>query len=81
MYHLDPEKAFSFWISMISNFKKKKVKLELLTGADMLLLVEKGVRGGICDAIDQYGKSNNKNKESSSLKYQDVDNLYGWAMF
>ena len=54
---------------MISNFKEKKVKLELLTGADMLLLVEKGVRGGICDAIDQYGKSNNKNKESSSLKY------------
>ena len=54
---------------MISNFKEKKVKLELLTGADMLLLVEKGVRGGICDAIDHYGKSNNKNKESSSLKY------------
>ena len=66
---------------MLSNFKKKKVKLELLTGADMLLLVEKGVRGGICDAIHQYGKSNNKNKESSSLKYWDVDNLYGWAMF
>ena len=28
--------------------KKTKVKLDLLTGIDMLLMVEKGVRGGIC---------------------------------
>ena len=31
--------------------KKTEVKLELLTDNDMLLMVEKGIRGGICHAI------------------------------
>ena len=53
----------------------------------MLLMVEKGIRGGICHSIYQYAKANNKymkdydkNKESSYLQYLDVNNLYGWAM-
>ena len=53
----------------------------------MLLMVEKGIRGGICHAIHRYAQANNKymkdydkNKESSYLKYWDVNNLYGWAM-
>ena len=53
----------------------------------MLLMVEKGIRGGICHAIHRYAKANNKcmrnydkNKESSYFKNQDVNNLYGWAM-
>ena len=46
---------------MASLFKeKKKVKLELLTDADMLLMVEKGIREGICHAIHRYTKANNK---------------------
>ena len=50
-------------------------------------MVEKDIRGGICNSIHQYAKANNKcmkdydkNKESSYLQYCDVDNLYGWAM-
>ena len=31
--------------------KKTEVKLELLTNVDMLLMVEKGIRCGICQAI------------------------------
>ena len=65
----------------------KKVQLDLLTDVDMLLMVEKGIRGGICHAIHSYVKANNKylkdydkNKESSYLKYWDVNNLYRWAM-
>ena len=53
----------------------------------MLLMVVKGSREGICHTIHRYVKANNrymkdydKNKESSCLKYLDVNNLYGWAM-
>ena len=34
--------------------KKTKVKLDLLTNIDMLLLVEKGIRGRKCHAIHQH---------------------------
>ena len=50
-------------------------------------MVEKVIRGGICHAVHQYAKANNKhmkdydkNKESPYLKCWDVNNLYGWAM-
>ena len=50
-------------------------------------MVEKGIKGGICHAIHGFAEANNiymkdydKNKESSYLKYWDVNNLYGWAM-
>ena len=53
----------------------------------MLLMVKKGIRGGICHAVHQYAKAYNKymkdydkNKESIYFKYWDVNNLYGWAM-
>ena len=72
---------------MASMFKKTKVKLELLTDIDMLLMVEKGIRGGICQAIHRHAKVNNKymknyNKDiiSSYLIYLDANDLYGWAM-
>ena len=40
--------------------KKTEVELELITDPDMLLMVEKGIRGGICHAILRYAKANNK---------------------
>ena len=53
----------------------------------MLLMVEKGVRGGICPVIHRYAKTNNKymknyNKclESIFVIYLDANNLYGWGM-
>ena len=62
-----------------ADFKKTKGKLDILTDIDMLLMVEKDCRGGICYSIYQYAKANNKymkdydkNKESSYLKYWDV---------
>ena len=53
----------------------------------MLLMVEEGIRGGICHSIHRYAKANNKymknynNKEESSyIQYLDANNLYDWAM-
>ena len=67
--------------------KKTEVELELVTNTDMLLMVEKGIRGGICQAIHRHAKANNKymknyNKDiiSSYLMYVDANNLFGWAM-
>ena len=52
-----------------------------------IFVTKGGIRGGICHSICQYSKANNKymknfdkNKESSYLKYWDVNDLYGWAM-
>ena len=74
-------------LSWQSCLKKTGVTLELLTDKDMLLLFEKGIRGGMCNAVCKYIKGNNKymktydnTKESIFLMYVDANNLYGWAM-
>ena len=41
-------------ISIATTFKKTEVELELLTDTDMLLIVEKGIIGGIFHAIHRY---------------------------
>ena len=62
--------------------KKTGVKLELLTDIDMLLMLEKGTRGGICQAAHRYTKANkymknyNKKIESLYTQYLDKNNLY-----
>ena len=68
---------------MASLLKKDGLNLDLLTNIDMLLMVEKEIRGGICQAIDEYAKEKNKYMnnydkciESSYLMYLDVNNLY-----
>ena len=40
--------------------KKTKVRLDLLTNTDTLLMVQKGIRGGICHSIYQLAKANNE---------------------
>ena len=67
--------------------KKTGIRLKLLTDIDMLLMIEKEIRGRICHAIHSYAKANNKylknydkNIESSYLMYLDANNIYGWAM-
>ena len=53
----------------------------------MLLIIEKGIRGGMCQSRHRYGKANNKymknydkSIKSSYLTYLDTNNFYGWAM-
>ena len=88
VYELDPAHFLSApGLAWESCLNKTIVELELLTDLDMLLLVEKGINGGICHAIHRYAKVNNKyirnydkNEESSFLEYLDANNLYNWAM-
>ena len=87
-YELDPAHFLPLpGLAWQACLKKTGVQLELLTDYDMLLMVEEGIRGGICHSIHRYGKENNKymknhnnNEESSCIQYLDANNLYGWAM-
>ena len=57
-------------------FKKTKVKLDLLTDINMLLMVEKGIRGGICHSIYQYAKANNiQMKDMIKIKNHHIFNI------
>ena len=87
-YHLDPAKFLSApGLPWQAALKKTEEILELLTDIDVLLMVEKGTRGGICHAVNRYAKAKhkymknyNKHEELSYLKNWDVNNLYGWVM-
>ena len=77
IYQLDLAKFFSApGLASQAALKKTKLLLELLTDINIQLMVEKWIRGGICHAIHQYAKANNKyikecetDRESSYLKY------------
>ena len=70
--------------------KVTNVELELLSDMDMLLMVEKDIRGGVSRINNRYGKANNKymymgdrfdaSKPSKYITYLEANNLYRWAM-
>ena len=89
-YELDPAHFFTIpgmaWDAML---KITGIELELLKDGqiEMLLMIEKGIRGGISNAFKRYAKANNKfmknfdpELKSSFIVYLDANNLYGWAM-
>ena len=87
-YGLDPTHFISLpGLAWQACLKKTNVEPELLTDYDMLLMIEEGIRGGICHAVNRYASANNhyvkdydKNKESSYIQYLDTNSLYGAAM-
>ena len=88
-YQLDPAHFLSApGLAWQACLKKTGVEIELITNVDKLLMIEKGIRGGICHAIlSRYAKANNKymiyydeNEESSYILYLDANSLYGWAL-
>ena len=77
MYEIDPACFLTApRLAWQADVKETKGKLHLPTDINMLLMVKECIRGGICNAIDQYVKAKNKymkdydkNKELSYLKY------------
>ena len=77
VYELDPAHFLSLpRLAWQACLKKTNVELELLTDYDMLLIIQGGIRGGICHSIQRYAKANNKymknydgSKESSYIQY------------
>ena len=87
-YGLDPSWYYTApGLSYDAMLKKTKVELQLLHDVDMLLMVEKGIRGGVSMITTRHSKANNKymkeyDSESPSkfIFYTDANNLYGGAM-
>ena len=89
IYELDPIRFLSAQpLAWQAALKKTKVELELIADIDMLLLVEKGIRGGhVIPLIDMQKLINNKYLKTlfrvtklSPLKYWDINNLHGWVV-
>lgn len=89
IYGLDPAHYYTApGLSFDAMLKYTKVEIELLTDIDMLLFIERGIRGGISQCSKRYVKANNRymgerydaSKESNFLIYLDANNLYGHSM-
>ena len=87
-YKLDPAHYYtSPGLAWDACLKTTGQNLELLHDYDMLMMFERGIRGGITHISKRYAEANNKymkdydsSKESSYIQYLDANNLYGWAM-
>ena len=85
-YNLDPAHYYTApGLSWDATLKATGVELELLSDMDMVLMVEKGIKGGVWMISNRYGKANNKyrcmsesydpRKNSTFISYLDVNNL------
>ena len=89
IYGLDPVYYFTApGLAWDACLKTTGIELELLSETNMLLMFEKGIRGGISIISNRYGRANNKymqkgynkNIPSKYLMLLDENNLYGCGM-
>ena len=87
-YKLDPAHYYtSPGLAWDACLKETGQQLELLCDYDMLMMFERGIRGGMTHIAKRYSEANNKymkdynpEKPSKYIQYLDANNLYGWAM-
>ena len=88
-YGLDPSHFYTVpGLAWKACLKKTGVRLKLLLDPDMLLMFERGIRGGITQSVHRWAAANNpymgseydKSKPTKYLQYLDASNLYGWVM-
>ena len=88
-YGLDPAHFYTApGLAWKACLKKTGVNLELLKDPDMLLMFERGIRGGITQSVHKWAIANNPYmgceydplRLTNYLQYLDANNLYGWAM-
>ena len=87
-YKLDPCHYYTApGLAWDACFKETKQEIQLLKDYDMLMMFERGKRGGISHISKRYAEANNKymkdfdeTKPSTFIQYLDANNLYGWAM-
>ena len=88
-YGLDPAHFYTApGLAWKACLKKTRIRLELLMDPDMLLMFERGIRGGITQSVNRWAKANNPymgsefvpDKPTRYLQYLDANNLYGWIM-
>ena len=88
-YKLDPAHFYtSPGLAWKACLKRTRIRLKLLTDPNMLLMFERGIRGGITQAVRKYAAANNPymgdkfdpNEDTTYLQYLEANNLYGWAM-
>ena len=87
-YKLDPAHYYtSPGLAWDACLKETGQQLELLHDYDMLMMFERGIRGGMTHISKRYSEANNKymknydpGKPSKFIQYLDANNLYGWAM-
>ena len=87
-YKLDPCHYYTVpGLAWDACLKVTKQELQLLKDYDMLMMFEKGIRGGITHISKRYAEANNKymkdfdkTKPSTFIQYLDANSLYGWAM-
>ena len=64
IFEVDPPKFISaLGLAWQAALKRTQVELGLLTDIDVLLIVEKGITRGICNAVHHYAQANKKYME------------------